>query len=129
MFKFEVAAMCNFDSASKNPNSAFLFKISKILLCAQIPLSACFYRIKVVLAKSSLLLLNIILQNTKTVLQLFAFNLKQKLFTKDIKNAKQLGFERTWILTIKGVERKGLELRRGLLIKIRECFMRANICN
>ncbi len=72
-----------------------------------------FYRIKVVLAKSSLLLLNIILQNTKTVLQLFAFNLKQKLFTKDIKNAGQcsLGLRELGLLQLKGVEHKGLELR------------------
>ncbi len=29
----------------------------------------------------------------------------------------------------KGVKHKGLEVRRKLLVKIRECFVRANICN
>ncbi len=45
----------------------------------------------------------------------------QKLFTKDIKNAKQWGMGLIGIESTnnKGVERKGLEVSSELLIKIR----------
>jgi hypothetical protein len=49
-------------------------------------------RTKVALNKSSLLLKNI-LQNTQT-LQPFTINIKQKLFTKVIKNVKLYGLDR-----------------------------------
>ncbi len=84
---------------------------------------------EVVQNKSSLLP-KIILWNTQT-LQLFKKILNLKLFTKDTKNGEQQGLHLgdLTILTIKGVEQTGLEVRRGLLNKIRKYFMRAYMFN
>jgi hypothetical protein len=53
-------------------------------------------------------------KNTQT-LQLFTVDIKQKLFTKDIRNAKQqsLGLGELGILQLKGRAFKGLEVRVG----------------
>ncbi len=52
----------------------------------------------------------------------------QELFTKDIKNAKAatLQFVDYKFTTIKG---GGAQRSQSELIKIRECFVRVNICN
>jgi hypothetical protein len=49
-------------------------------------------------------------------IKLFAMNINQKLFTKDIRNAEQqsLGLAELGILQLKGLSAKGLEVRVGL---------------
>ncbi len=65
------------------------------------------------------------MSNAQT-LQLFTINFNQKLFTKDIRKAKEQGFG-LGDLAITRMRRKGLEVRVELLIKISECFVRVNI--
>jgi hypothetical protein len=62
---------------------------------------------------------------------IFLINIQQKLFTKVIKNAKLEGFSREIKSSIKrGGGAQALKVwAQNCLIKIRECFTRANICN
>jgi hypothetical protein len=72
-----------------------------------------------------------IIFTNKHTLQLFTISSKQKLFTKYIKYAKQrsLDLGKLQILQLKGWNARVWKLEEYCLIKIRECLVRANICN